>query len=46
MMVKAFASDPELKNVKVYAMIRLVYHYTPSDYVEPDSEYKEEGLCD
>ena len=45
LMGKVFASDPELENVKVYAVTRLIHNYTPSDYDELGSKYTEEELC-
>ena len=44
-MGKMFASDPELENVRVYTVTRLIYNYTPSDYDEPGSQYLDDQLC-
>ena len=44
-MGKVFASDSELKNVKVYAVIRMIHNYTTSHYVEPDSKHMDKELA-
>ena len=40
-----FVSDSSLYNVKLYEVIRLIHDYTPSHYVEPESNYTEDDLC-
>ena len=45
LMGMAFLSDYSLDNVKAYAVTRLIHDYTPSHYVEPDSNFTEEDLC-
>ena len=45
LMVMVFVSDSSLENIKVYAVTRLIHDYTPSHYVELDSNYTEEDLC-
>ena len=32
---KAFSSDPEIENEKVYALTKLIHDYNPSEYEEP-----------
>ena len=39
LMDKAFSSDPEIENVKQYAVTRLIHGYIPSGYEEPVIQY-------
>ena len=43
-MGKVFASESELNNVKVFAVIRLIHNYTPSYYDKPASKCTKKEL--
>ena len=45
LMGKVFTSDPELENMRVYTVKRLIQDYTPSDYDEPGSKFTEQKIC-
>ena len=45
-MGKVFSSEPELENLIVFAVKRLIYDYTPTHYDEPVSTYTKKVLND
>ena len=44
-MGKVFVSNPELDNVRVYAVTRLINDYAHSDYDEPGSKLTDNHLA-
>ena len=45
LMGKAFSSDPEIQDGRIYAVTRLIHNYTPSDCYEPSSKYSDDQLA-